>query len=447
VTTPAVPLTDAELMARTRGGDIAAYDELYRRHIEDARRVARIVTDNSDEADDVAAEAFTRVLARLQSGGGPEEELTPYLRTVVRRLAVDRYCASHRDGLPSDQAALEAMPEPDDPVARATDRAMVRQAFESLPDRWQRVLWHTEIEGRPPATLAPAFGATPNAVAALAYRAREGLRQAYLSVHLSSSIPDECQPYVPKLTAYVRGTLSPNEDRWVAAHLDACERCGERREELLLLVADLRGVLWPTLLAPAVIAGGGGAAVAGTVGAASSAAGAVAGAAGSAAGVGRWYARIPRPKSVGQAAAVAASAAAAAAVVVAAVAIGNSDGPPREEPLAAAPSALSTSRPSLTPTSPSPTPVITPTPTPEPAALPPAAFVAPAPELQLQAAVPEPNPPAPPSAPAVKPSRPAERTPKPATKPTAEPTKSPEPTQPPKPTHPPPPGPGHPPWW
>ncbi|HEY9377499.1 MAG TPA: sigma-70 family RNA polymerase sigma factor, partial [Jiangellaceae bacterium] len=255
MTIPAVPWTDAELITRTRNGDMAAYDELYRRHLDGATRVARVVTGSADEAQDVVSEAFTRVLDRLQHGGGPDDQLSPYLNTVVRRLAIDRYRASRRDGLPADPTLFEFMPEVDDPISRSTDRELVRRAFETLPDRWQQVLWHTEIEGRSPAALAPSLGSTPNAVAALAYRAREGLRQAYLSVHLSTNIPEGCRPYVPKLAAYVRGTLSPREDRWVAAHVEQCPHCRDRRDELMLLVANLRGVLWPALLLPVVLGG------------------------------------------------------------------------------------------------------------------------------------------------------------------------------------------------
>jgi RNA polymerase sigma factor (sigma-70 family) len=360
---------------------MGSYDELYRRHVDDARRVARIVTDHSDEADDVVSEAFTRVLDRLQRGGGPDEELTPYLRTVVRRLAVDRYRAARRDGTPADPTLLEVIPESDDPVARATDREMVRQAFDTLPDRWQRVLWHTEIEGRSPASLAASLGSTPNAVAALAYRAREGLRQAYLSVHLSSAVPEECKPYVPKLAAYVRGTLPPAEDRWVAAHLQQCAHCRERRDEVMVLVSDLRGVLWPALLGPVFLAGGGaavvgaaassGAAVLGAAGAtsgaavgagaaASGAAGTIAAATGS---IGGWFARIPRPKTVlGQLATTSASVAATAAIVTGALVVADDDSPEREDFAAAAPAA--------SPEVPAATPARTASPTPTPLAPP-----------------------------------------------------------------------------
>jgi RNA polymerase sigma factor (sigma-70 family) len=361
VTIP-VPLTDAELIARTRAGDMSAYDELYRRHVDGAVRVAWVVTASTAEAHDVVSEAFTRLLDRLQHGGGPETELSPYLNTIVRRLAIDRYRASRQDGLPADPTLFEVMPVVDDPIARSTDRDLVRRAFETLPDRWQQVLWHTEIEGRSPASLAPALGSTPNAVAALAYRAREGLRQAYLSVHLSADIPAECRPYVPKLAAYVRSTLSPREDQWVAAHLETCPHCRDRRDELMLLVADLRGVLWPALLLPVVlggaktaaaVAGAASATVTGISGAESGAAagGAKAGAAAAAAdgtkaaatgsgaapgvavgGIAGWFSKIPKPRTLaGQVAIAAASVGAVLAVIVATAVIGSDEEPPAQD--------------------------------------------------------------------------------------------------------------------
>ena len=408
MTTPAMPLTDAELIARTRTGDMTAYDELYRRHLDGAQRVARVVTGSNDEAQDVVSEAFTRVLDRLQRGGGPEGELGPYLNTIVRRLAIDRYRASRRDGLPADPTLFEVMPETDDPIARSTDRDLVRRAFETLPDRWQQVLWHTEIEGRTPATLAPTLGSTPNAVAALAYRAREGLRQAYLAVHLSADIPAECRPYVPKLAAYVRSTLSPREDEWVAAHVEHCPHCRDRRDELMLLVADLRGVLWPALLLPVVLGGtkaaaavtgaaaagvmgakagaaaGAGGAKAGTgaaagtestkvggVGAAAGVAGA-AGAVATAGAVGGWFARIPKPASVaGQVAAAAVAVGAVSAVVVAtAFMAADDDAPPAEQSSVVAADDSGRLGPPASLPRPSPRPTSTPSPAPAEAVLP-----------------------------------------------------------------------------
>ncbi|WP_157741192.1 sigma-70 family RNA polymerase sigma factor [Jiangella sp. DSM 45060] len=321
MTIPADAASDEQLIARTREGDMGAYDELYRRHVDDASKVARIVTNNSDEAQDVVAEAFTRVLTRLREGGGPDLEFAPYLKTVVRRLAIDRHRTSQRDGSQTDPSILDILPTADDAMARSTDRQLVRHAFETLPERWQQVLWHTEIEGRSPASLAPALGSSANAVAALAYRAREGLRQAYLAVNLSAEVQPECRPYAPKIASYVRGTLSAHDTREMSAHLATCTHCRERRDELLLLVSDMRGILWPALLLPA----------------SGIAAGAVAAGAGAAGGgVLAFLNPASWGKQARQFAAAGGAAAAAAAIAVAAWALTGNDDP--ADPPAAAPS-------------------------------------------------------------------------------------------------------------
>lgn len=261
MSTPADTLTDAQLLHHIRAGDTAAYDVLYRRHVSDARRVARAVTHDQAEADEVVADAFATVLARAQDATGPDQVLAPYLRTLIRRIALD----GHRpdsgplsepapasvldDSTPGDAnpAVVDDLPTAGDHLSVA-DRNVTREAYETLPERWQRVLWLTEIEGHLPGALVPTLGSTADAVAALAYRAREGLRQAYLAVHLSGASPDECRPFVSKLPPYLRESLPPDDDVAVAVHLDLCSLCRGRRYELSALVSNLRGVLAPALL-------------------------------------------------------------------------------------------------------------------------------------------------------------------------------------------------------
>src|SRR5205809_406500 len=122
---------------------------------------------------------------------------------------------------------------------------LVAEAFASLPERWQMVLWHTEVEGRPAAEVGPLLALAPNAVAALAYRAREGLRQAYLQAHLQLPPPDACRETITKLGAYVRDGLSARDRRRVDEHLKGCERCTALLLELQEVSTSLRGVLVP----------------------------------------------------------------------------------------------------------------------------------------------------------------------------------------------------------
>ena len=157
--------------------------ELYQRHVNAANRLARQLARGSD-ADDLVSEAFTKVMLLLQAGQGPDVAFRAYLLTAVRRLHVDRVRGEARLTTSDDMTAFDpGIPFQDTAVDQFESGAAAR-AFASLPERWQLVLWHLEVEGQKPADIAPLLGMSPNSVSALAYRAREGLRQAFLSAHL-----------------------------------------------------------------------------------------------------------------------------------------------------------------------------------------------------------------------------------------------------------------------
>src|SRR4051794_23386487 len=89
VRTHSAPMSDAELLNRVRAGDSEAYGLLYRRHWDAARRLGAVLV-RGTEAEDLAAEAFARVLATLRSGGGPQAAFRPYLLAAVRNAFYDR---------------------------------------------------------------------------------------------------------------------------------------------------------------------------------------------------------------------------------------------------------------------------------------------------------------------------------------------------------------------
>ena len=130
------------------------------------------------------------------------------------------------------------------------------RAFASLPERWQLVLWHTEVEGQRPAEVAPLLGLTPNAVSQLAHRAREGLRQAFVSMHVhdAGEPRSACQATRANLGAYIRAGLSSREAARVSAHLECCRPCTAIYLELVEVDTDLRGLLAPLLLGGAAAA-------------------------------------------------------------------------------------------------------------------------------------------------------------------------------------------------
>ncbi|TMR00402.1 hypothetical protein ETD83_16710, partial [Actinomadura soli] len=136
--------------------------------------------------------------------------------------------------------------------SRGLERSMIARAFRSLPGRWRTVLWHTEVERAKPAEIAPLLGLTANGAAALAYRAREGLRQAYLQMHLDDIAPeDACRPALEKLGSDVRGGLAEREIRKVRRHLKSCKRRTGIHAELVDVNKALRDVLGPLVLGAA----------------------------------------------------------------------------------------------------------------------------------------------------------------------------------------------------
>ncbi|MGH9039042.1 MAG: sigma-70 family RNA polymerase sigma factor [Acidimicrobiia bacterium] len=247
--TGATLLGDSELVARARQGDRRAFGTLYLRHHDAAWRVACTAAGSSTDAEDAVAEGFAKVFAALPRMVDRDLAFRPYLLACVRNAAVDRHRRERKLDLRDDvpDVALAAA-EPDELVLDDLERNLVGEALRSLPERWRTVLWLTEVEGMTPAEVSAVIGIKPNAVAALSYRAREGLREAYLQAHVKAEAKAECRYTVDRLGPYVRGELAERERVRVQAHLDRCAACRQRRDELADVNASLLGALVPVPL-------------------------------------------------------------------------------------------------------------------------------------------------------------------------------------------------------
>jgi RNA polymerase sigma factor (sigma-70 family) len=244
--------SDESLLASARAGDSEAFAELWRRHATSGLRVARGFTSVSD-ADDLVAEAYVRIFQRVRDGGGPTDAFRPYLYTTIRNLA-RRWGRARCEVNVEELASLEDPEIPDDPAVAALDRGLTVQAFRALPERWQSVLWYTEVEGMDPHEVAPILGITANGVAALSYRAREGLRKAWLQAHVSDEgASGECRWTINRLGEHARGGLTARERSRVADHLTDCAKCCSVSEEM-----DEAGSRLALILIPLIAGSGGG---------------------------------------------------------------------------------------------------------------------------------------------------------------------------------------------
>ncbi|MGH3756554.1 sigma-70 family RNA polymerase sigma factor [Actinophytocola sp.] len=254
---------DRALLDRLRAGDDAAFGELFSRHSTAVYRLALGLVADRAEAEDLTAEAFFRVLQAIRRGSGPVDNVRGYLLIVARRVAWE-WSLRRRDVPVSDEELTHRAASDPDTTGQYTERSLIRRAFTSLPERWRKVLWKMEVEGERPAAVATNFGLSPNATAALARRARQGLRAAYLQAHLAADrSATGCRSVLEKLGAYTAGSTSGIERRRIRAHLAGCASCTAMHAELREVCSGLRAhaglAAAPAVVAGAVAAGGFGA--------------------------------------------------------------------------------------------------------------------------------------------------------------------------------------------
>ncbi|WP_417554465.1 sigma-70 family RNA polymerase sigma factor [Microbacterium sp.] len=238
---------DADLVLRTRSGDVDAFGELWRRHCRSGMTVARSITSSID-ADDLVQEAYSRIYQAILTGGGPNGSFRAYLFTSIRNTAA----AWGRRRRETTIDELETVVDPastDAAVSEELDRGLTAKAFRSLPSRWQEVLWYSEIEQMKPAAIGTLLGMSAGAVSQLSFRAREGLREAWIQAHLHSvGEGSECQWTIERLGAYARGNLTTRAHQRVDDHLEGCARCMIVAAEAKDVSSRLTLVLLPLVL-------------------------------------------------------------------------------------------------------------------------------------------------------------------------------------------------------
>jgi RNA polymerase sigma-70 factor (ECF subfamily) len=181
VVTPAEPPV-AELVARARRGDPAAFDALVRRHLRAAYAVALAVLGRPADADDVAQEAFVAALERLDDCREPAR-FSGWLIRIVRNRALNALEKRKlRDaGDIGDVASASAV---GDVVLR---RHWLAALATLSPLQREIVLLH-DLDGWTHAEIADALGITENNCRQHLFTARRALRS-----ELSALAPEEAR--------------------------------------------------------------------------------------------------------------------------------------------------------------------------------------------------------------------------------------------------------------
>ncbi|MFL6060251.1 MAG: sigma-70 family RNA polymerase sigma factor [Marmoricola sp.] len=231
---------DTELVLRSRAGDAAALDALYRRHQPAVLAAARALS--PDLAEDLTAEAFTRTFDLLLQGRGPDRSVRAYLVTAVRNLRVGVIRKDHRLTFTDELEDREPMTPSAEESLPGFENDLIRHAFEGLSHRDRVALWWTTVEELPVDRLAADWNTSSHAVSQHAFRARESLRQAYLAAHAGTPARESCRTVPPLLSRRVRGRLDAGsaKRRRLERHLAGCAPCMRTGEELARVARRIR---------------------------------------------------------------------------------------------------------------------------------------------------------------------------------------------------------------
>ena len=171
-------------MARIAAGDREALALLMDRWEGPAKRYAFRVFGDHQAAEDAAQEAFVR-LYRAAGRYRPEAKFGTWFYTVLGNLCRDRLRRTRRaaergdvleDSFVLDSSLADSRERgPQEAAAAAEDRALVRRAVASLPEKHMRALSLREFEGLTYDEICEVMGATLSEVKTWIHRGRRRL--------------------------------------------------------------------------------------------------------------------------------------------------------------------------------------------------------------------------------------------------------------------------------
>jgi len=181
---------DADLAARARSGDAAAFEALYERHVDAVHRFAFSRVRDAAAARDVTQDVFLAALRTLPGLRDPSC-FRPWLMRIAHATLIDHWRRTYRGprlvsldapGGAARVAAGAGLPAGRDDPARSVERRLEGEALLAalgrLTDLQQHVLTLRYIAELPVADTAEALGCSEDAVKKLQRRGLAALRRA-----------------------------------------------------------------------------------------------------------------------------------------------------------------------------------------------------------------------------------------------------------------------------
>ncbi|HET6437624.1 MAG TPA: RNA polymerase sigma factor [Anaeromyxobacter sp.] len=206
-------LSDTEIVARVRAGDVPLFEILMRRHNARLYRVVRSVLRDEDEAEDAMQQAYLRAYRSLGQFEGLSSFSTWLLRIGLNE-ALGRVRGRGRmvalDDLGEAEAMSERSPNPEESASSRQAVFLVERAIDRLPAIHRTILVLREVEGLSTSEAARTLGVTEEVAKVRLHRARLALRDALaeeLGRDLREAFPFEaprCDRVVNRVMAELR---------------------------------------------------------------------------------------------------------------------------------------------------------------------------------------------------------------------------------------------------
>ena len=175
-----VSSSDAGLVERAAGGDVQAFEELYRANLGRVYALCLRMTGDPSVAEDLVQETFIRAWQKLATFRGSSAFSTWLHRVTVNVALGDRRRISRREGRVS-MVGEEAINETPARATTPSDFLDLDRAIAALPDGARKVFVLHDVEGFRHAEVADLMGIAVGTSKAQLHRARKLLRKALQS--------------------------------------------------------------------------------------------------------------------------------------------------------------------------------------------------------------------------------------------------------------------------
>jgi len=177
--------TDQALVDAFRGGDVAAFEELYRRHHPLVLRRLTRLCGNPAVAEELAQETFLRAAQRISATG--ELHFRAWILRIGTNIGIDHLRALKRTPAQSLDDMVKVTPAAGTVTVVDTEASVemretgrfVASVLERLNPRHRQVLIMREIEGLDYRSIAERLHVSCSAIETLLFRARGRFREEY----------------------------------------------------------------------------------------------------------------------------------------------------------------------------------------------------------------------------------------------------------------------------